>query len=177
MRAALTQEDHQGVAALQKAVYEEAGYELSVRDDYDNDSITLMIEDGCRPIACMRLCFDALGRLPADEICPVELLTIRQSSSRIAEIGRFCSLGSNGQQLFGLYSMCYNLGIELGIESYVAILMNKNLGFYERVMGVDTLIRNIDYDYGTGEDYALVNWHLPSTPAKFFKLSKKYAPH
>lgn len=161
------------VKKFQAGVFEKKGYHVSVIDDPDDRySVNLFIEREGEVQASLRIFAGAFAQMPLMTACSNDVVGLDQSDKKYAELGRFVSISSQRRDVSALYGAAYMIGQMVGITDYLAVLISRNLSFYQKLFNVEVLNARVAYDYGTGEEYSLVKWTLSETPDSFFRFSR-----
>jgi SAM-dependent methyltransferase len=157
--------------AIFKALYPGMG---DFRDDaHDAASLILYSENHQGDISgTVRIVFDGLLGLPADEYAREHLDKHRKMGVRLAELSRFAIAKEAGERgLVALYYRAvYALCAENGIDSMIIIIQQKSVAFHKKRIGAQLLMDDIGHHYGRDDlQFSCMQWRIRETRQAFFK--------
>lgn len=163
------------VKALRHNVYRNTYPVLDMQadDPFDADSLVFFsCDDDGSLTATARLAFDHGNGLPSERLIQEHLHRLRQAGQKTAEFGRFCITDRARGLSPCFYASLYLFAHLFSVDCLVFVMSDKHLAKHQHLCGVQVLSHDIAEDFGSGERFIAVAWHLKDTPAAFFNWTK-----
>jgi hypothetical protein len=114
-----------------------------------------------------RIAFDGPLGIPEKKLVPALIGQFRDNDVQFAELGRFVIDDAARGVLPNYFRAFYQLGNQLGIDTYIMFVRHKWVPFYIRLMKA-TVVAHIEENFGSDSPYAVMTWNLRDTTPRFF---------
>ena len=107
-----------------------------------------------------RIVFDSPMGLPAEKLVKAEVNKLRNQGLVIAELSKFAIAPEARGILRNYLWAYYEIGIKMGIDSYISINPSKDVNVYKKIYAARVLLPDIGYSYGTKGTFSLMEYKL-----------------
>ena len=153
----------QKIWQLRTIEYNKHYSEFSCNDDdnYDENALIIYSKDKHgQIISTGRIVFDSTLGLPADDIVKGKIDNLRAQGLNIAEISKLAISEQAKGMLAEYIQTFYHVAIQQEIEVLIFICKRKSSSIYKRLVGAKVLVKDIQYSYGTGHAFSLLEWRI-----------------